>query len=302
VAITAAMTSGTGLEEFARLYPERFFDVGICEQHAVTMAAAMAMAGLKPVVSIYSTFLQRAYDQIVHDVALQNLPVVFAVDRAGLVGDDGPTHHGVFDLAYLRHIPNLTIMAPANEPEFLDMLQTARVMNSPVAIRYPRGAGEGAEVAFPPETTPLGKAQILCSGRDVALVAIGRAVELSRAALQLLAEKGIKGELVNARFVKPLDQDLLCELSRRHQRIVTLEDHAVTGGFGSAVAEFFTEQGLNSDLMRIGIPDEFVEQGRIDILFELLNMDPESIVDRIMNRWPELTHPRYLELRKIGQN
>lgn len=302
VAITAAMTSGTGLEEFARLYPERFFDVGICEQHAVTMAAAMAMAGLKPVVSIYSTFLQRAYDQIVHDVALQNLPVVFAVDRAGLVGDDGPTHHGVFDLAYLRHIPNLTIMAPANEPEFLNMLQTARAMNSPVAIRYPRGAGEGAEVAFPQEITPLGKAQILSSGQDVALVAIGRAVELGRAALQLLAEKGIKGELVNARFVKPLDQDLLCDLSRRHQRIVTLEDHAVTGGFGSAVAEFFTEQGLNSDLMRIGIPDEFVEQGRIDILFELLNMDPESIVDRILKRWPELTHPRYLELRKIGQN
>lgn len=302
VAITAAMTSGTGLGDFARLYPERFFDVGICEQHAVTMAAAMAMAGLKPVVSIYSTFLQRAYDQIVHDVALQNLPVVFAVDRAGLVGDDGPTHHGVFDLAYLRHIPNLTIMAPANEPEFLNMLQTALGMESPVAIRYPRGAGEGAEVAFPPDKIPLGKAEILCSGPDVALVAIGRAVELGRAALQQLAVKGIKGELINARFVKPLDQDLLCDLSRRHQRIVTLEDHAVVGGFGSALAEFFTEQGLSSDLMRIGIPDEFVEQGRIDILFELLNMAPESIVDRILNRWPELTHPRYLELRKIGQN
>jgi len=302
VAITAAMTSGTGLGDFARLYPERFFDVGICEQHAVTMAAAMAMAGLKPVVCIYSTFLQRAYDQIVHDVALQNLPVVLAVDRAGLVGDDGPTHHGVFDLAYLRHIPNLTIMAPANEPEFLNMLQTALEMNSPVAIRYPRGAGEGAVVGFPPEKITLGKAQILSSGSDVALVAIGRAVELGRAALQQLAEKGIKGELVNARFVKPLDQDLLCDLSRRHQRIVTLEDHAVIGGFGSALAEFFTEQGLTSDLMRIGIPDEFVEQGRIDILFELLNMDPESIVDRILNRWPELTHPRYLELRKIGKN
>jgi len=187
VAITAAMASGTGLSEFSKAYPERFFDVGICEQHAVTLAAGMARAGLRPVVSIYSTFLQRAYDQIIHDVALQNLPVVFAIDRAGLVGEDGPTHHGVFDISYLRHIPNLTIMAPGDENEFMNMLYTALALNSPVAIRYPRGAGEGIEIAAHAQIIPSGKARILRSGGALAIIALGRAVSIGREVAQMLA-------------------------------------------------------------------------------------------------------------------
>lgn len=302
VAITAAMTSGTGLSNFAKQFPDRFFDVGICEQHAVTMAAGMARAGLKPVVSIYSTFLQRAYDQIVHDVALQKLPVVFAIDRAGLVGEDGPTHHGVFDMAYLRHIPNMTIMAPADENEFVNMLHTALSLDGPVAVRYPRGAGEGANLADDPQLIPVGEAKVIQPGQDLALVAVGRAVAIGQEIVQLLAEKGITAGLINGRFIKPLDEKLIRSLGQDHKRIVTLEDHTVLGGFGSAVLEVLAECGIQADVLRIGIPDEFIEQGRVDLLFDLLNMDPESIVDRIGNRWPELANPRPLGLRKIGQS
>lgn len=302
VAITAAMASGTGLSEFSKAYPERFFDVGICEQHAVTLAAGMARAGLRPVVSIYSTFLQRAYDQIIHDVALQNLPVVFAIDRAGLVGEDGPTHHGVFDISYLRHIPNLTIMAPGDENEFMNMLHTALALNSPVAIRYPRGAGEGMEIAAHAQIIPSGKARILRSGGALAIIALGRAVSIGREVAQMLAEKGVEAELVDARFVKPLDEALLCELGGRFHRIVTLEDSVLAGGFGSAVLEVLGDHGVKCDLLRMGIPDEFIEQGRIDILFDLVNMDPESITESILSRWPELVNQRPLELRKIGQS
>lgn len=302
VAITAAMTSGTGLSEFSQCFPERFFDVGICEQHAVTLAAGMARAGLKPVVSIYSTFLQRSYDQIVHDVALQNLGVVFAIDRAGLVGEDGPTHHGVFDLAYLRHIPNLTIMAPADENELVDMLHTALTLNTPVAIRYPRGAGEGVEIAAEPGAIPVGKAEVITTGRTLAIIAIGRSVGIGREVARLLAEKGIEVELVNARFVKPLDEERICDLGSRFKRLLTLEDHALTGGFGSAVLEVLASHGIKSDLLRIGVPDEFIEQGRVEILFDLLNMNPESVVESILSRWPDLVNYRPLELRKIGQS
>ena len=300
VAITAAMTSGTGLSEFSKLYPERFFDVGICEQHAVTLAAGMARAGLKPVVSIYSTFLQRAYDQIIHDVALQNLPVVFAIDRAGLVGEDGPTHHGVFDLSYLRHIPNLTIMASSNENEFVNMLHTALSLNTPVAIRYPRGAGEGVKIAAEREIIAPGKAEVLATGREIAILAVGRAVGIGRDVAQLLEQKGIGVELVNSRFVKPLDENLICEVGRRFSRLITLEDNCIISGFGSAVLEILSDHGINSDLMRIGVPDEFIEQGRVDILFDLLNMDSESIVESIFSRWPDIDH-RIMELRKIGK-
>ena len=302
VAITAAMTSGTGLSEFSQTYPERFFDVGICEQHAVTLAAGMARAGLKPIVSIYSTFLQRAYDQIIHDVALQNLPVVLAIDRAGLVGEDGPTHHGVFDLSYLRHIPNLTIMAPADENEFVNMLHTALSLNSPVAVRYPRGAGEGTELAVNAQIIPLGQARVLRSGSALAILAIGRAVGIGRDVAELLDGKGIEVELVDARFAKPLDEALLCELGKRFSRMLTLEDNVLAGGFGSAVLESLNEQGVNCDLVRMGIPDEFIEQGRVDILFDLVNLDAESIAENIISRWPDLDNRRPVELLKIGQS
>lgn len=302
VAITAAMTSGTGLSEYERLYPERFFDVGICEQHAVTMAAGMAKSGLKPVVCIYSTFLQRAYDQIIHDVALQNLPVVFAVDRAGLVGEDGPTHHGVFDLAYLRHIPNLTVMAPANENELINMLETAISMGSPVEVRYPRGAGDGSNIDFEPTVIPRGRGQVIRRGADIAIVAIGRAVGIAQEVGEQLAEVGIEAEIINARFVKPLDEDLLCEVGNRFKRIVSIEDNCLAGGFGSAVLECMNENKIYRNLIRIGIPDEFIEQGKIDRLFELLNMDPESIVETIFNCWPDLISNYKLELRKLGQS
>jgi len=302
VAITAAMTSGTGLSEFARLYPERFFDVGICEQHAVTMAAGMARIGLKPVVSIYSTFLQRAYDQIIHDVALQNLPVVFAIDRAGLVGEDGPTHHGVYDLSYLRHIPNMTIMAPANASEFVDMLHTAIALNAPVAVRYPRGAGEGINNNIEPQIIPAGAVQVLAKGEDMAIIAIGRSVAIAIDVVQLLADKGISAELINARYVKPLDLESICNVGRRFKRILTIEDNSVTSGFGTAVLEALSDQGINSELIRIGIPDEFIEQGRVDILFDLLNIEPGAIVERVLTRWPDMVSHRTLELRKIGKS
>ncbi len=299
VAITAAMTSGTGLNDFSKRYPERFFDVGICEQHAVTLAAGMARNGLKPVVSIYSTFLQRAYDQIIHDVALQNLPVVFAIDRAGLVGEDGPTHHGVFDLSYLRHIPNLTIMAPANENEFVNMLHTALALDSPVVVRYPRGAGEGIKILAEREILTPGQAEVICRGSDLAILAVGRAVGIGRDVVQLMQARGIGVELVNTRFVKPLDEVLVCDLGRNFSRLLTLEDNCVTNGFGTAVLEVLAEHGIKTDLIRVGIPDEFIEQGRLDILFDLLNMDPESIVETIFSRWPDIGNHSTLELLKI---
>jgi 1-deoxy-D-xylulose-5-phosphate synthase len=244
VAITAAMTSGTGLHDFAVSYPERFFDVGICEQHAVTMAAGMARAGLKPVVCIYSTFLQRAYDQLIHDVALQNLPVVFAIDRAGLVGEDGPTHHGVFDLTFLRSIPNFTVMVPADEKEFLDMLHTALQTDGPVAVRYPRGPGEGVDMGLARVTLQIGRARVLNQGPDLAILAIGRAVSIARQAAGLLMEQGIKAQLVDARFAKPLDESLLCDLGRNYDHLLIMEENCLAGGFGSAVLELLADRIL----------------------------------------------------------
>lgn len=302
VAITAAMTSGTGLKRFARSYPERFFDVGICEQHAVTMAAGMARAGLKPVICIYSTFLQRAYDQILHDVALQNLPVIFAVDRAGLVGEDGPTHHGVFDLAFLRSIPNFTIMAPGDENEFLDMLETAFAIPGPTAIRYPRGVGEGAEIEDERHCLAIGKAQRLKTGQDLAILAIGRAVSMGRDVADIMAEKGIQAELINARFVKPLDEALIAELGKRFTRIVTIEDNCLQGGFGSAVLEVLADHDIQTDIIRLGIPDEFIEQGRVELLFDYLNLNAEGMIETIIDHWPELLKNTTWELRKIGEN
>ncbi|HHW60640.1 MAG TPA: 1-deoxy-D-xylulose-5-phosphate synthase [Syntrophomonadaceae bacterium] len=301
VAITAAMASGTGLKDFAQRYPERFFDVGICEAHAVTLAAGMARNGLRPVVCIYSTFLQRAYDQIIHDVALQNLPVVFAVDRAGLVGEDGPTHHGVFDLAYLRHIPNLTVMAPANENEFTDMLHTAFAMESPVAIRYPRGAGQGVAVKAEREFIPVGKAVTLRKGKDLAILAIGRAVVLGLEVQGILQKQGIAAELVNMRYVKPLDQEKVFDLATRFSRMVTIEDNNLAGGFGSAVLESLIDQHQSADVLRFGIKDEFVEHGRVDQLFEYLDLDPESMAEKIVQQWPEILGKKKWELFRFGK-
>ncbi len=302
VAITAAMASGTGLKNFARKFPQRFFDVGICEQHAVTMAAGMAKSGLKPVVCIYSTFLQRAYDQIVHDVALQNLPVIFAIDRAGLVGEDGPTHHGVFDLSYLRTIPNLTIMAPADENEFLDMLHTAFTVNGPVAIRYPRGIGAGVEIEDQRCSIEIGSARTLREGKDIGILAIGRSVEMARDLGTILAEQGIEATLLNARFVKPLDATAIASLAQRLGRLVTIEDNCLQGGFGSAVVELLADRQIEADILRLGIPDEFIEHGKVEILFHELDLDPESMAEKIIDHWPELIPNSTWELRKIGEN
>ncbi|MDD2620011.1 MAG: 1-deoxy-D-xylulose-5-phosphate synthase [Syntrophomonadaceae bacterium] len=303
VGITAAMTSGTGLSEFARRFPERFFDVGICEQHAVTMAAGMAREGLRPVVAVYSTFLQRAYDQIIHDVALQNLPVIFAVDRAGLVGEDGPTHHGVFDLSFLRSIPNLTIMAPSNENELMDMLHTAFHINGPVVVRYPRGVGEGAKITEERQILEVGKARIIANGSQLTIVAIGRAVSIALEVQKIMAEQGIRPIVLDARFAKPLDREKLLMLARNCSRFITIEDNCLTGGFGSAVMEILEEANNSPEILRIGIPDEFVEHGRVDILFDSIDMDPESIVESIISKWPDILKQNGTwELLKFGQS
>ncbi|QGT98969.1 1-deoxy-D-xylulose 5-phosphate synthase [Candidatus Syntrophocurvum alkaliphilum] len=303
VAITAAMTSGTGLKEFAQKHPERFFDVGICEQHAVTMAAGLARSGLKPVVSIYSTFLQRSYDQIMHDVALQNLPVIFAIDRAGLVGEDGATHHGVFDLSYLTHIPNMTIMAPSNENELVKMFNSAFELDGPVAIRYPRGAGEGVD--FEPttnEAVEFGKSKTISQGKDLAIIAVGRGVNLGKEVCRLLKEKNIKAELVDARFVKPLDEEKILQLAIEYPHIVTIEENSIIGGFGSRVLDLLAREKINSDVLTIGVPDDFTEHGNLKVLLQYLNMDPESITEKILYRWNKLLKNDAWELLKFGKN
>lgn len=278
VAITAAMLDGTGIERFNRRFPHRTFDVGLCEEHAVTFAAGLAAAGMRPVVAVYSTFLQRAYDQIVHDVCLQNLPVVFALDRAGLVGDDGPTHHGVFDLSYLRHIPNLTVMAPADEAELRDMLFTALALDGPAAIRYPRGAGGGGDLAREMMRLEPGRAELLREGGDVALLAIGTMVQAARGAAEKLSAEGIEAAVVNARFVKPLDGETIASLAQSTGRIVTIEENVLAGGFGSAVLELLDQRGLSgTPLRRLGIGDCFVPAGEKSILLAEWGLDVEGV-------------------------
>lgn len=301
VAITAAMAGGTGLSEFSKQYPQRFFDVGICEQHAVTMAAGMAREGLRPVVCLYSTFLQRAYDQVIHDVALQQLPVIFAIDRAGLVGEDGATHQGAFDMSFLRIIPNLTVMAPSNENELADMFNTALQSSGPVAIRYPRGGGEGIQVEPSHRVLESGKATIVQEGTDLAMLAIGRGVAIARDTAGLLQEKGIRAKIINARFLKPLDDEMICQVARDYSRVMTVEDNSLYGGYGSAVLEVLAAHNIQTDILQIGIPDEFIEHGRVDILFDYIDMNAESIAANIINRWPELINNGKLELRKIGK-
>ncbi|HPQ60216.1 MAG TPA: 1-deoxy-D-xylulose-5-phosphate synthase [Syntrophales bacterium] len=277
-AITAAMGTGTGLDEYAARFPDRFFDVGIAEQHGVTFAAGLAVEGFIPVVAIYSTFLQRAFDQVLHDVCLQNLHVVFALDRGGFVGEDGPTHHGLFDLAYLRSIPNMVVMAPKDENEFQHMLKTATEHRGPIAVRYPRGAGAGIPMDADLSPLPIGKGEILMDGGDVTIVALGTTVYPARAAAERLKAEGIETTVVNGRFAKPLDRELLCETAARTGRVLTVEENVLMGGFGSAVLECFQEAGLRDvRIRRLGIGDEFVEQATQKELRRLHGIDEEGI-------------------------
>lgn len=278
VAITAAMREGTGLERFARKYPDRFYDVGIAEQHAVTFAAGLASQGIRPVVAIYSTFLQRAYDEIVHDVCLQNLPVVFAVDRAGIVGEDGPTHQGVFDLSYLRHIPNITVMEPSDDAELRFMLELAMRHSGPVAIRYPRGTVRSPATDTSLTPFSIGEAEVVREGKDIALIALGSTVHSALSAARRLDVDGISVMVINARFVKPLDRSLLSSVASSVPRIITIEENVLQGGFGSAVLEFLNEAEITcSRLRRIGIRDVFVEQGHQGELRRKNGIDEEGI-------------------------
>ncbi|MDH7514501.1 MAG: 1-deoxy-D-xylulose-5-phosphate synthase [Bacteroidota bacterium] len=280
VAITAAMLSGTGLDIFQERFPERCFDVGIAEEHAVTFAAGLAIEGFKPVVAIYSTFLQRAYDQIIHDVALQNLPVIFAIDRAGLVGADGPTHHGAFDLTYLRVIPGMVIMAPSNEQELRDMLWTAVHYNSgPIAIRYPRGNGRGIPLRSDFHSIEIGKANVLREGRDIAILAVGPVVYHALDAADLLSNKGVSARVVDMRFIKPLDSDLLAEVFSHYRYVLTVEDNARIGGFGGAISEFMSARTETQDirLHTLGLPDAFVEHGTQEELYHDVGIDRDGI-------------------------
>lgn len=282
IAITAAMPDGTGTKQFGELFPDRFFDVGIAETHAVIFAAGLALGGLKPVVAIYSTFLQRAYDAVLHDVCLQNLPVVFALDRAGIVGADGPTHQGVFDLSYLRMIPSLCIMAPKDEGELRDMMKTALDYNGPVAIRFPRGEGFGVPINEPMKSLPLGKAEVLREGDNVAILAVGSMVYPSLSIAEKLAASGVQATVVNMRFVKPMDNELLFSLAKRIKSFVTVEENMIAGGFGSGVMELLALEGHHDvRVLPIGIPDEFVEHGPSSTIMKDLGIDEAGIEKRI---------------------
>ncbi len=276
-AITAAMPEGTGLTEFSRIFPERFLDVGIAEQHAVTFAAGLATEDFRPVVTIYSTFLQRAFDQIVHDVCLQNLPVIFAIDRGGLVGEDGPTHHGQFDITYLRSLPNMVLMAPKDENELRNMLYTALRHEGPIAIRYPRGNGVGVPLDSEYQLIPIGEAEVLREGKDLAIFALGSMVYPSLDAAEMLAGEGLNAGVINCRFAKPLDRKLL-EIASACGRVLVVEENTRSGGFGSAILEFFNDEGLdNVRVSRMGLPDKFVEQGSPAELKKKYGLDSSGI-------------------------
>lgn len=282
VGITGAMPDGTGLDILQKSFPGNYIDVGIAEEHAVTFAAGLATQGVIPVVAVYSTFLQRAFDQIIHDVGIQKLHVVFVLDRAGLVGADGPTHHGTFDLTYLRLVPGMVIMAPKDESELRDMLFTAvYYKEGPIAIRYPRGSALGVKIKSGFDTIEIGRAEHLENGGDVALLAVGSMVNYSIKAAKLLAEDGIHSEIINMRFIKPLDTDLLDDISKRHNKIVTLEESSLVGGFGSGVLEYFNEKNYKNDILRIGLPDRFINHGSQSELHNLLEIDPAGIAKKV---------------------
>lgn len=283
VAITAAMPDGTGLKRFRNMYPDRFFDVGIAEEHAVTFAAGLAAGGLKPVVAVYSSFLQRAYDQILHDVCIQNLPVIFAVDRAGLVGSDGETHQGIFDFSYLSCIPNMNICAPKNKWELSDMMKFAVQLNQPIAIRYPRGiAYEGLQEYREP--IAYGKAEWIYRENEIALFAVGSMVKTAEAVRDSLKEKGYQVSLVNARFVKPIDEDAVIAACENHKLLVTMEENVAAGGYGEKVLDCMNRHGLENEYLRVAIPDAYVEHGNVELLKKEIGIDAQSIVERICGR------------------
>jgi len=283
VAITAAMPDGTGLKRFQNMYPDRFFDVGIAEQHAVTFAAGLAAGGLTPVVAVYSSFLQRAYDQILHDVCIQNLPVVFAIDRAGIVGSDGETHQGIFDLSYLSSIPNMHIMAPKNKWELSDMMKFAVKFGAPIAVRYPRGeAYDGLEEYREPIV--YGKSEMIFEEKDIALMAVGSMVKTAVEVREKLKEKGYNVTLVNGRFVKPIDTDMIGKLSENHTLLVTMEENVESGGFGEKVRSYVDERKFTMGVLNVCVPDEYVEHGNVELLRKEIGIDADSIVAKIEKR------------------
>src|SRR5438874_7599673 len=296
VAITAAMPAGTGLAPLFKAFPSRLFDVGICEQHAVTFAAGLATQGIVPIVAIYSTFLQRGFDQVVHDVAVQGLPVVFAMDRGGIVGDDGRTHQGLYDIAFLRILPGMTLMAPKDEAELRQMLWTAyrhaSANRGPVGLRFPRGAGVGAALDAPLEEIPIGLSETLREGTDLAILAYGHPVAAALDAAEILARDGLEATVVNARFAKPLDEERILALAARIPRFVTVEEHVIAGGFGSAVGELLAERGARVDLEILGIPDEHVDHGSQKLWRHHYGIDAEGIADAVRRRWPQLAPMR----------
>ncbi|MFZ0633702.1 MAG: 1-deoxy-D-xylulose-5-phosphate synthase [Acidobacteriaceae bacterium] len=281
VAITAAMPNGTALDLFRPHHPKKYFDVGIAEEHAVIFAAGMATQGFKPVCAIYSTFLQRAFDPIVHDVCLQNLPVVFCMDRAGLSGDDGPTHHGLFDIAYMRGVPNIVQMAPTDEDELADMMLTAVQHPGPSAIRYPRGIGPGATVKEKPQAIPIGQGVVVQEGEDVAILGLGALLPMARDLAGALEGQGYSAAVINPRFIKPLDRELLARYARRAMAVVTFEDAVLMGGFGSAVMEALSEMGIDTPVVRIGWPDRFIEHGKVDQLRARYGISVEAALEKL---------------------
>ncbi len=285
IAVTAAMPEGTGLVPFSKAYPDRFFDVGIAEQHGVTFAAGMATEGFRPVVTVYSTFLQRAYDQIIHDVCIEKLPVVFALDRGGIVGEDGPTHHGLFDISFLRTIPNMVVMAPKDENELRHMLATAIAHDGPISLRYPRGRGTGVDQDDTLTMIPIGKGEILSRGDDLLIVAVGSTVSEAVCAAALLAENhGVRATVVNARFIKPLDHEMIIPLARNIHRIITIEENTIQGGFGSAVLELLSDHEVNDAIVkRMGINDHFVEHGPQDALRCKYQVDASAIINTALS-------------------
>ena len=280
VGVTAAMLGGTGLDKFASAFPSRCFDIGLAEQCAVTFAGGLATQGMRPVAAIYSTFLQRSYDQVLHDVCIQNLPVIFALDRGGLVGADGPTHHGVFDLAFLRSMPNMVVMAPKDENELQSMVKTAvAYQEGPIAFRYPRGTGVGVKMAAEPQMLPIGKSEVVREGEEVLVIAVGNRVYPALEAAQTLADSGVSAAVINARFVKPLDTETILPLAERIGKVITIEDGVIMGGFGSAVLEAIAAAGLKDVQIRnLGIPDEFIEHGDVQQLYALCNCDADAVV------------------------
>lgn len=283
VAITAAMPDGTGLSVFAKEIPDRFFDVGIAEQHAVTAAAGMAASGLHPIVAIYSSFMQRAYDSVLHDVCMQNLPVIFCLDRAGLVGDDGYTHHGVYDFAYFNSMPGMTVMAPKDENELRHMLKTAVEYNGPIAVRYPRGSGVGVDITEELKTLPIGKAEVLSEGKDICLWAAGSMVNVAQNVAEALKAEGVEAGVVNIRFVKPLDEELLLQTAKRYKKIVIIEEGTLQGGVGSSILQALNKHRMLKDVsvLNLGIPDEYVPHGAKALLLRDLGLDYEGILKKV---------------------